>query len=74
MYGKSAQTREHLFRYCKMWKNEQRELWKAVRWATDRKPGRCRLVQIPELLFLEMCDETVMDFLAATEVEKFTGR
>jgi hypothetical protein len=44
-----------------MWKNEQRELWKAVRRAADRKPGRCRHVQIPELFSLEMCDEAVMD-------------
>jgi hypothetical protein len=57
-----------------MWKNEQRELWKAVRRATDRKPGRCRHVQIPELFSLKMCNEAVMDFLAATEVEKFTRR
>jgi hypothetical protein len=33
--------------------------------------GRCRHVQICELLSIEVCDQAVMDFLAATEVGKF---
>jgi hypothetical protein len=40
--------------------------------AGKREDGRH--MQIPELFSLEMCDETVMDFLAATEAEKFTRR
>jgi hypothetical protein len=62
--------REHLFRYCKKWKNQQRELWKAVGRETGWKAGRCRHVQISELFSLEMCHQAVMDFLAATEVGK----
>jgi len=61
----------HLFRHCKKWKNEQRELWKVVGQETGWKAGRCRHVQILELFSLEMCDQAVMDLLAATEVGKF---
>jgi hypothetical protein len=68
---KAAQTRDHLFRHCRKWKSEQQELWKAARWETGWKPGRCRHVQISELYSLEKCDQAVMDFLAATEVRKF---
>jgi hypothetical protein len=69
--GKTAQTWEHLFRYYKKRRNEQHELWKAVGRETGWKAGRCRHVQILELLSLEMCDRAVMGFLAATEVGKF---
>ena len=33
--------------------------------------GRCRDVQISELIPVEECEQAVMDFLAATEVGKF---
>ena len=36
------------------------------------RAGRCWHVQISELFSIEECDQTVMDFLAATEVGKFT--
>ena len=72
--GKAAQTREHPFRHCKRWKNEQRELWKAVGRETGWRTGRCRHVQISELFSLESCDQAVMDFLAATEIGKFPRR
>jgi hypothetical protein len=47
--GKAAQTREHLFRHCRKWKNEQRKLWRAVGRETGWKSGRYRHVQISEL-------------------------
>jgi hypothetical protein len=42
--------------------------------ATGWKAGRCRHVQISELLSMEECDEVVMDILVATEVGKFPPR
>jgi len=66
-----SQTREHLFRRCSRWRDEQNALWKAVGKATGSKAGRCRCVQISELFTTEDCDHVVMDFLAATEVGKF---
>jgi hypothetical protein len=35
------------------------------------KAGRCRHVQVSELLSMEECEQAVVDFLAATEVGKF---
>jgi len=69
--GTVSQMREHIFRHCSRWRVHQRELWKAVRKATDCRAGRCRHVQISELFSIEECDQAVMDFLAATEVGKF---
>jgi len=72
--GRTAQTREHLFRHCSRWRDQQQALWKAVGKATGWKAGRCRHVQISELFSVEECDQAVMDFLAATEVGKFPPR
>jgi len=66
-----TQTREHLIRHCSRWRDQQIALWKAVGKATGWKAGRCRHVQLSELFSIEMCDQAVMDFLAATEVGKF---
>jgi hypothetical protein len=67
----TLQTREHLFRHCSRWKDQQKALWKAVGKATGWKAGRYRHVQISELFSMEKCDQVVMDFLAATDVGKF---
>jgi len=67
----AAQMREHLFRHCSRWRDQQKALWKAVGKAMGWKEGRCRHVQISELFSVEECDQAVMDFLAATEVRKF---
>jgi hypothetical protein len=69
--GGTLQTREHLFRHCSRWKDQQKALWKAVGKATGWKAGRCRHAQISELFSMEKCDQAVMDILAATDVGKF---
>jgi hypothetical protein len=69
--GNVSQTREHLFRHCSRWKDQQKTLCKTVGQATGWIAGRCRQVQISELFTLEEYDQAVMDFLAATEVGKF---
>jgi len=66
-----AESREHHFRHCSRWRDEQKRLWKAVGKATGWKAGRCRHVQVSELFSRDECDQAVMDFLAATEVGKF---
>jgi hypothetical protein len=70
----AAQTQEHLFRHCRRRRDQQLTLWKTVGKATGWKAGRCRHVQISELLSVEECDQAVMDFQAATEVGKFPPR
>jgi len=67
----AAQTREHLFRDCSRWRDQEKTLWQAVGKATRWKAGRCRHVQVSELFSRDECDQAVMDFLVATEVGKF---
>jgi len=69
--GTVAQMREHLFRHCSRWKDQQKRLWKTVKQTTGWKAGRCRHVQISESFTIEECDQAVMGYLAATEVRKF---
>jgi hypothetical protein len=69
--GTVAQTREHLFRHCSRWRDQQNMLWKAVGKVKGWKAGRCRHVQVSELSSMEECDQAVVDFLAATKVGKF---
>jgi hypothetical protein len=64
----AAQTREHLFRHCSWWRDQQKTLWKVLGKVTGWTAGRCRHVQVSELFSWDDCDQTVMDFLAATEV------
>jgi ribonuclease HI len=69
--SRPAQMREHLFRHRSRWKDRQKMLGKEVRKATGLGAGRCRHVKVSELLSIEKCDKAVIDFLAATNVEKF---
>jgi hypothetical protein len=67
----AAQTREHLFRQCIRWGDQQKILRKAVGKATGWKAGICRHVQISELFSRDECDQAVVDFPGDTEVGKF---
>jgi hypothetical protein len=69
--GTVSLTREHLFRHCRRWRDQQKALWKAVRKVTGWTACRCRHVQVSELFSMEECDQAVVYFLAATEVGKF---
>jgi len=66
----AAQMREHLFRHCSQWRDQQNVLWKAVGKVKGWKAGRCQHVQVSELFSMEECDHAVVDFLAASEVGK----
>jgi len=72
--GTVSQMQEHDFRHCSQWRDHQRELWMAVGKAMGWTACRCRHVQISELFTIEECDQAVMDFLAATEVGKFSPK
>jgi hypothetical protein len=71
---RAAQTREHLFRYCSQWKNQQNVVSKEVRKATGWRAGRCLHVQVSELLSMQKCDKAEMAFLIATDIGKFLPR
>jgi len=66
-----AHTREHLFRHCSRWRDQQKTLWNELGKTTGWRAGRCRHVQISELLSMEKCDRAVVDFLIATDIGKF---
>jgi len=66
-----AQTQEHLLRLCSHWKDQQKTLGKDVGKATGWRGGRCQQVQVSELLSMEKCNKTVMDFLTATDIGMF---
>jgi hypothetical protein len=60
-----------------MLSNYRFSIWTAhtnARLICKKEEDRCQHVQISELFSLEMCDQAVMDFLAATEVGKFPRR
>jgi len=63
--------RLHLFCHCSRWRDQQNMLWKVVGKEKGWKAGRCRHGQVSELFSMEECDQSVVDFLAATEVGKF---
>jgi len=72
--SRMPQTREHLFRHCSPWRDQQTALWKAVGKATGWKVGRCPHVQISELFSMEKCDQAVMDFLEVAGIRKFAPK
>jgi len=63
-----AQTQEHIYCHFSRWKNEQNGGGKRL----DRRRARKREdVQISELFSIAKCDQSVMDFLAATDDGEF---
>jgi hypothetical protein len=71
--GRTAQ-KEHLFRHCSRWREQQQALWRAVGKTSGWKAGGCRHVQISQLFSVEECAQAVMDILAVTEVGKLPHR
>jgi len=59
------QTREHVFKNCRRWKEQQKVLWKEAWKETGR--GKSRLA-IRDLLADDRCSRAVLDFLATTEI------
>jgi ribonuclease HI len=60
-----TQTRDHLFKGCAAWKDQQRTLWAEVRKETGRWKSRWK---VRDLLADERCSRAVLDFLATTDV------
>jgi ribonuclease HI len=60
-----TQTRDHLFKECVEWREQQRILWAEVRKETGRWKSRWR---VRDLLADERCSRAVLDFLSTTDV------
>jgi len=61
----TQQTRDHLFKHCSRWKDQQAELWARVKEATKRGKQKWR---VGDLLADERCSPAVLDFLRSTYV------
>ena len=69
-------TRDHLFKHCPEWKNQQKILWNAVSAETRKLPGPTRerhKPSIAELLADRRCSQAVLDFLENTDVGRTSG-
>jgi ribonuclease HI len=60
-----TQTREHCFKVCPAWREQQKTLWAEVRKETGRWKSRWK---VRDLLADERCSRAVLDFLATTDV------
>jgi hypothetical protein len=60
-----SQTREHLFKHCRRWKDQQATMWRAIGRATGRKRTNTSMTQ---LFGDERCTTAILEFLATTEV------
>jgi hypothetical protein len=59
------QSRDHLFKECVEWKEQQKTLWAEVRKETGRWKSRWK---VRDLLADERCTRAVLDFLSTTDV------
>jgi hypothetical protein len=60
-----SQTREHLFKHCRRWKDQQASMWRAIGRATARKRTNTSMTQ---LFGDERCTAAILEFLATTEI------
>jgi len=78
--GHQYQTRDHLFKWCKRWKREQKKLWVDGQEGEDGYEGvemvlKERKISLPmSLVFAEeKCSQALMDFLVHTDVSRISG-
>jgi hypothetical protein len=60
-----CETREHLFKHCERWHQNQKALWQAVKSASGRSMTN---TSIKDLLCDRRCSEAVVRYLRATEI------
>jgi len=78
--GHEYQTRDHLFKWCKRWKREQKRLWVDGQEGEDGYEGIEKVLKKPKislsmsLVFAEeKCTRAVLDFLNLTDVGRISG-
>jgi len=60
--------RDHLFKHCSRWKDQQAQLWARVKEVTKRGKRKWR---VGDLLADERCSPAVLDFLRSTYVRRW---
>jgi hypothetical protein len=63
----ASQTREHLFKHCNRWKEQQSTMWREVKKATGGK-RTARNTSMAQLFGDERCTAAILDFLRTTDV------
>jgi len=78
--GHEYQTRDHLFTWCKRWKQAQKRLWIDEQEGEEGYKGNQKVLKQPKislpmsLVFAEeKCSKGLMDFLFHTDVGRITG-
>jgi len=78
--GHKYQTRDHLFKWCKRWKREQKRLWVDGQEGEDGYDGVEKVLKKPKislpmsLVFAEeKCTQALLDFLSCTDVGRISG-
>ena len=78
--GHEYQTRDHLFKWCKRWKREQKQLWVDRREGEEGYEGIEKVMKKPKiglpisLVFAEeKCSWALLDFLFLTDVGRISG-
>jgi hypothetical protein len=78
--GHEYQTRDHLFKWCKRWKREQKRLWVDGQKGEDGYEGVEKVLKKPKislpmsLVFAEeKCTQALLDFLSVTDVGRISG-
>jgi len=78
--GHEYQTRDHLFKWCKRWKREQKRLWVDGQEGENGYEGVEKVMKKPKislpmsLVFAEeKCSRALLDFLRLTDVGRISG-
>jgi len=78
--GHEYQTRDHLFKWCKRWKREQKRLWVDGQEGEEGYEGVEKVMKKPKislpmsLVFAEeKCSRGLLDFLFFTDVGRISG-
>jgi len=78
--GHEYQTRDHLFKWCKRWKREQKRLWVDGQEGEDGYEGVEKVLNKPKIVLLmslvfaeDKCSKAPMDFLSCTDVGRISG-
>ena len=78
--GQEYQTRDHLFKWCKRWKREQKRLWVDRQEGEDGYEGVEKVMKKPKISLLmslvfeeEKCSQALLDFLYYTDVARIGG-
>ena len=78
--GHEYQTRDHLFKWCKGWKREQKRLWVDGQKGEHGYEGIEKVLKKPKislpmsLVFAEeKCSQALLDFLSVTDVGRISG-